>query len=74
MSRNLTPLFAFAILLGAVSAPGLAQTRSHQAMQPHRHERVAPYVGGLRNHSRGNGTEDFLIKLECETSGIPDCH
>jgi hypothetical protein len=78
MSRKLapllTPVLTIAILLGAVSAPALAQTRSHQVMKPHRHDRISPYAGGFRNHSRANGVVNFLTTEECELRGIPDCH
>jgi hypothetical protein len=74
MFRKLTPLIALAILLGAVSAPALAETRSHHAMQPHRHDRVSPYAGGFRNYPRAGAPEDFLVKEECEFRGLPDCH
>jgi hypothetical protein len=77
MSRKPTPLLTPVLTiakLGAVSAPALAQTRSHQVMKPHRHDRISPYAGGFRNHSRANGAVNFLTTEECELRGIPDCH
>jgi hypothetical protein len=66
MFRKLTPPLTIAILLGAVSAPALAQTRSPEVMQPDRYERVAP-------DSRAARTEDFLTTESCEVQGYPDC-
>jgi hypothetical protein len=73
MFRKLPPLLTIAILLGAVSVPALAQTHSHDVMQPDRYERVSPYAGGSTNYSRANRTEDFLITDSCEKQGYPDC-
>ena len=70
----LTSVLAIAILLGAVSAPALAETRSHQVMKPHRHDRISPYAGGVRNHSPASRNVNFLTTEECEVRGIPDCH
>jgi hypothetical protein len=70
----LTSVLAIAILLGAVSAPALAETRSRQVMKPHRHDRVSPYAGGFRNQSRAVGTVNFLTTEECELRGLPGCH
>jgi hypothetical protein len=64
-----TPLLTIAILLGAVSAPALAQTGSHDVIQPDRYERVSPDT----NYSRADKTEDFLITDSCEHQGYPDC-
>jgi hypothetical protein len=66
MFRKLTPLLTIATLLGAVSAPALAQTRSREAMQPDRYERVSP-------DSRAARTEDFLTTESCDVQGYPDC-
>ena len=44
MFRKLTPLLTIATLLGAVSAPALAQTRSDHMVQLHRHVGVSPYA------------------------------
>jgi hypothetical protein len=73
MFRKLTPLLTIAILLGAVSAPALAQTGSPDVMQPDRYERVSPYAGGFTNDSRADRTEDFLSTDSCELQGYPDC-
>jgi hypothetical protein len=45
MFRKLATLLPIAILLGAVSAPALAQPRSHVA-QPRRHLSVSPITYG----------------------------
>jgi hypothetical protein len=66
MFRRLRPLLTIAILLGAVSAPALAQTGSHDVMQSDRHERVSPY-------SPADRTEDFLSTESCDLQGYPDC-
>jgi hypothetical protein len=77
----LTSVLTIAIVLGAVSAPALAETRSHQVMKPHRHDRISPYAGGvrnqspvIRNQSPVNRDVNFLTTEECEVRGIPDCH
>jgi hypothetical protein len=70
----LTSVLAIAILLGAVSAPALAETRSHQVMKPHRHDRISPYAGGFRTRYPANRNVNFLTTEECEVRGIPDCH
>jgi hypothetical protein len=70
----LTPVLTIAILLGAVSAPALAETRSHQVMKPHRHAHISAYAGGFRNQPRAVAPANFLTTEECEVRGIPDCH
>ena len=73
MFRKLTPLLSIASLLGAASAPALAQTGSHDVSQPDRYERVSPYAEGFTDDSRADGTEDFLSTDSCELQGYPDC-
>jgi hypothetical protein len=70
----LTPALTIAISLGAVSAPALAETRSHKVVKPHRHDRISPYAGEFRNQPRANRAVNFLTTEECEVRGIPDCH
>ena len=70
----LTSVLTIAILLGAVSAPALPETRNHQVMKPHRHDRISPYAGGVRNQPPANRNVNFLTTVECEVRGIPDCH
>jgi hypothetical protein len=81
MFRKLTPLLPVVILLGAASAsaPALAQTGGHHVMQPHRHVRVSPDVGGFPNYARAAGAYAFapsatLATGSCpEMEGYPDC-
>jgi hypothetical protein len=74
MFRKLTPVLTIAILLGAVSAPALAQAPSRNVMQSHQHERVSPYAGEFPNYSRADRTGDFLTTESCEVQGYPDCN
>ena len=57
MFRKLPTVLPIAILLGAVSAPTLAQTRSHHGVQPHRHLTVPPIAYG----SDGDGYDSFAM-------------
>jgi hypothetical protein len=73
MFRKLPTVLPIAILLGAVSgAPALAQTPSHQLVQPHRHVRVSPYSYGSNAYNSyavqpGQGNRQSLGK----TPAIP---
>jgi hypothetical protein len=46
MFRKPTLLLSMAILLGAVSAPALAQAGNGRTIHPHRHVQVSPYAPG----------------------------
>jgi hypothetical protein len=46
MFRKPTLLLPLAMLLGAVSAPALAQAGNGRAIHPHRHVQVSPYAPG----------------------------
>ena len=74
MSRKPTPLLTPVLTiakLGAVSAPALAQTRSHHVVQPHRH--VPNYVRAESAYAFAPSATPYI--MSCPTmEGYPDCH
>jgi hypothetical protein len=77
MLRKLTLLLPVAVLLGA--APAFAQAPSHHVMQPQRHVRVSPYVGGFPDYALAASAYALapataLATGSCpEIEGYPDC-
>ena len=79
MFRKLPTVLPLAILLGAIfAAPALAQTRSHNVVQTHRHVTVSPSAFG--GDARAEGAYAFVPSsnentMACPTlEGYPDCH
>ena len=81
MFRKLPTVLPLAILLGAIfAAPALAQTRSHNVVQTHRHVTVSPSAFGGDAYARAEGAYAFVPPsnentMACPTlEGYPDCH